>query len=157
MTDKNRNVPAIIAIGVLVLAAVLVGWQLGKSSKGTSNPYLPPISGTLDYYLSVNEQGDVLPYAPDGTPWVLCKPEQCGLEDFPKRDFDEANGYIEYYVAQKRGDEMATEERKAVSISLVEKAYAKSSDGNCPIIGYIKIGGSWLARYDPTDPDCPPH
>jgi len=30
-------------------------------------------------------------------------------------------------------------------------------DGNCTIIGYKRLAGTWVARYHPFDPDCPPN
>lgn len=41
------------------------------------------------------------------------------------------------------------------NISSYAESTTEKPDGVCRIIGYIKIGGSWLPRYDPNDPDCP--
>ncbi|SMF22254.1 hypothetical protein SAMN02745866_01401 [Alteromonadaceae bacterium Bs31] len=143
----------IIVVVILVLLAVIVGWYLGQSgAKPQAVNFLPPASGVLDYYLSVNEEAQPTPYAPTAEAFTPCV-ENCFEGAVTREDLEVVNRVFEGrkgYFVWEEGEQSAISTKQG-SVSLFEQAHAAAP--GCYVVMVYRIGSSTTYIYN--KPGCP--
>lgn len=154
-TGESGKVLVTVLLLINVVLVVIIVWLLMRPELGA----LIPSGGKTDYILAVNNENLPRVYTPDGIPWEFCKEGEC--DDLPTDINCESvnqDGFI--LVNFSRSDAGARPINKAAALSdmIFPSAIAQATDGDCPRIGYKKIGSTLIAQYPPTsvDPDCPP-
>jgi|GEM_PF-5874750 len=143
----------IIVVALLLLLAVVLGWYIGQSgAKPRDINFLPPASGVLDYYLSVNEEAQPTPYAPTAEAFTPCV-ENCFEELLMQEDLDTINKIFagkKAYIVWEEGDQGAADQKQS-NVSLFEQAHAAAS--GCYVVKVYRVGGSAVVIYN--KPGCP--
>lgn len=77
----------------------------------------------------------------------------CALASSYASAFD---SYIEKMTDMEQSISAETEKKQIATPNANNSTTYSVSDGICAIVGYKRVGGSWIAIYDPNDPDCSP-
>ena len=151
----------IIVVALLLLLAVVLGWYIGQSgAKPRDINFLPPASGVLDYYLSVNDAGEPTPYAPTAKAFTPCI-ENCYedvLSEANRAQVDallsnikqSTNLDLNAYLVLEAGEKSGIDQKQS-SVPFVEKAHAAAS--GCYVVMVYQIGGTRTYIYN--KPGCP--